>query len=510
MKRLKSGLSIAFTCMPAQYQLLHIYIVLKKIKIFLYVLTSKKILLKSVPKCWTRAGIYNNSKWRIVKIFALSKMNYIMTNFEVSKDIVDALQADIFDFIWENKKPKIKNDCATQDLCDGGIKIPHVDTYIKASRVTWIKRLCNKNSRNLQYLLTFLPAMEFKYFLKCNYNPNDLPLDIPTFYFQVLVAWFALKTQPVTPLDIRREHFIFNQYITIDHKYVYIKNLINSNIIMINDIVYDNGSFLSYQQFIEKYGNVISHFNYMSLIDAIPIAWKNVLKNHNIDGNICHLNENLYCKLGEKAYPILKITSSDIYWHQIKQYNVKPTCINSWNERIDITTDPQYWGKIFTLPFNCLSDIRIREFQLKILHRFYPTQKLVSKWDGEVSPICNYCKSATADILHTFCECKYLVTFWQQLSASAESKWGMKIPTDNLSIIFGQVPYTMQNHCINHIIMYAKYYLHKCRYKLEFPTKGGFLTYYKHILNIEKNTYTLKYRNTVFKSLFKAFILFLE
>ena len=77
--------------------------------------------------------------------------------------------------------------------------------------------------------------------------------------------------------------------------------------------------------------------------------------------------------------------------------------------------DDKYWKSVFTLPHICIRDIKVKEFQHKILHRYYPCQSIVSKWDDETPNICCLCKNDIANLTHTFFYCQYVHTFWKQL-----------------------------------------------------------------------------------------------
>ena len=47
----------------------------------------------------------------------------------------------------------------------------------------------------------------------------------------------------------------------------------------INDIYYfPNSKFLSYQELIDKYGRALDPVTYRSIVCAIPVLWKSILK----------------------------------------------------------------------------------------------------------------------------------------------------------------------------------------------------------------------------------------
>ena len=104
----------------------------------------------------------------------------------------------------------------------------------------------------------------------------------------------------------------------------------------------------------------------------------------------------------------------------------------------------------------------MREFQTKIVHRFYPSQNIVSKWDDNTSSICNICNKETANVLHTFFTCCHVKHFWEDIQKNIFEKCN-SITVNCENVILGIVPYNIRIHSINHCIMYGKYFIHKER-----------------------------------------------
>ena len=174
-------------------------------------------------------------------------------------------------------------------------------------------------------------------FLKCNFNPSDLPNNIPIFYHQILFAWFLLNKEPQTPLNIRRELIVYNQHISIDNKYIYEPLLIKNNVIQINDFFDEDGKAWKFQNFCNRKGNLITFYKYISIIDAIPATWRKILKSQKIDLNICNINEQPMCKIKENVEKsVFIISSREIYWTLMNENITLPTCVNSWNTRMHL------------------------------------------------------------------------------------------------------------------------------------------------------------------------------
>lgn len=139
-------------------------------------------------------------------------------------------------------------------------------------------------------------------------------------------------------------------------------------------------------------------------MDAIPKQWKQLLKKQKIPNTfVCNSNETPHLKLNTQEYDVFKVKSSGIYWH--KTYT-EATCIKSWVDRNNVSNDEQFWKAVFNLTNKCVSEHKIKDIQIKIIHRFYPCQSIVSKWDNTISNICKLCNKKPANIIHTLMNVK--------------------------------------------------------------------------------------------------------
>ena len=462
---------------------------------------------KSVLKYWEQKHLNILEKIKIIKTYALSKLNYIMSSLEINEPFVQNLQKDINNFIWDGKKPKIRQKVAYQNIQKGGLAIPNIENLVKANRAMWIKRLLSPNNRSSQYLSMFIPKIKINHFVKCNYDPKDLPQGIPNFYHQILFAWFSFKRDPTTPLEVRREIIVLNRYISIDNQYFYNKKLILNNLIMIHNFFNENGTPIKYDTFVQNHGNIISRFKYMTIIDAIPLGWRKILKTKTIEADCCNINEDPFCQINKVDRNVFRMTSRELYWAMIYNNLLQPSCIQAWNLRLHTQIQNATWEKIFILPFQCTQNINVKMLQLKIIHRFYASQSLISKWDTETNATCCLCKTHIANLLHTFQTCIHVKSFWAEIE-----KWLkdiMILYTAELKepiILFGIVPYTIGNHCINHCLMYCKLFIHMEHANERIPRFDLFKSYYRNILQTEKEMYLVRNEKTIFNNLFRKLL----
>ena len=74
----------------------------------------------------------------IIKSLGLSKIIHSISNIEAPDGIAGAVRKNLFNFIWKNKKDRIKRTSLYQDLEKGGICMTDVDLMFRSLRLAWI------------------------------------------------------------------------------------------------------------------------------------------------------------------------------------------------------------------------------------------------------------------------------------------------------------------------------------------------------------------------------------
>ena len=96
----------------------------------------------------------------------------------------------LFNFLWKNKKDKIKREVLFQEMRQGGLKFPNFAITVIALRLSWIGRLLEKNPSTDVW--NAIPNAFFEkygglnFLLKCNYNTKKLDKSVPLFYLEML------------------------------------------------------------------------------------------------------------------------------------------------------------------------------------------------------------------------------------------------------------------------------------------------------------------------------------
>ena len=392
-----------------------------------------------VLKKWKCRKLTWFGKITVLKSIALSKLTYCISTLETPEWFTDEVKKAIVEFMWDGKPSKIKYQTAIGDVSNGGLKLPDIHTFIVSQKASWVKRILNaENSHFLPYLSEFLPDMYFSDILSLNVDATQLSPDIPLFYLQMLHAWYQCNDNPDDVCDILTQVLWFNKNIMINKECIFYKKWYQNGIRYVNDLINDYGKICNYEQFKAKYDVKCNHFHYMALIDALPKEWKTTIKNNTVKVLMFDITEEcmLKRKFNHVVKPVEEITSKDIYWKLLKDIVGAPTCIQSWQTKHGFSFDEEIWKVIFELPYKIAKSVKIREFQLKIIHRVYASKSYVSRFDKSVKNNCITC-STKCDIIHMFYNCDNVKTFWNSFELWFASHCTDIVVTLDI-VIFGQ------------------------------------------------------------------------
>ena len=362
--------------------------------------------LKSTLKMYKKTHLTWYGKIQVIKSFAISKILYSLSSLSTPEWFVKQVQDELIKFLWDEKPSRIKFTTAINDYEWGGLRLPHVESVVFASKAMWIKRLIQHSSH--EFFTQYLPEMEFIDFIHCDFDPDTLSPAIPTFYRQVLYAWFSIKPK-LAQDNIANTIIWLNKNIRIDGKMVFYKEWYTKGVKHIKDILDNHGKPFEYRDFMKKFGIECNFLRYIAIAQSV----KALLNKPNVDK--------------PSTLEINKLQSKTLYKQNIKPIVQKPSSLQYYSNKLALDFTDHDWNRIFVLPRKTTVNNFLRELQLKINHHTYATDSYVSRFNKSVNKHCKFC-SEENNIVHWFLSCKKLSDFWKLFK-----RWILDIFECNLS-----------------------------------------------------------------------------
>jgi len=101
----------------------------------------------------------------LAKAVGVFQLIYAASMLTVPEPVIHKTQAELFAFLWRNKKDKRKRQIIYQPISDGGLNFMNFRTMVKSLRLSWIGRLLDDTNANWKaipnYFLTNLAVYPF-------------------------------------------------------------------------------------------------------------------------------------------------------------------------------------------------------------------------------------------------------------------------------------------------------------------------------------------------------------
>jgi len=424
---------------------------------------------------WSLHNLTLKGKITILKSIIIPNLLYPCNNLYVPDDFIKQVNEKLFKFLWSNKPPKIKQETIVADYAQGGMKMPHFPTMVKASKAMWVKRMLDTESA-VWKSLAFKLCNVTKFDLNCKNDVKFIKTSSP-FYRQVLDAWFTFySTEPLSAEEIKTEIIWNNKAILIGNQPVLYMKWHEKGITFIQDLLSENGNLLSHNELMQRYDIKCHILKYLSLVKAIPKIWLKQL--HSVGQAAKNKTQT--------RYVFMNMTSKKVYWKLMEKIVKQATAIEQWISLFPFLHDNDF-KEIFCIP-NTIRESKIQSFQYKLLHRIFPCNHKLYKWGIAVSPMCSFCNQIDT-LEHHFFYCYNSRSFWNSLEMWFEQSCGVFIPLTITDIMFG-IPYKKSQdntlYVMNFVVMYGKWFIHKCKQDCKSIIFRSFLCYLKYVLSIER------------------------
>lgn len=425
----------------------------------------------------------------LVKMYMLPKLIHILAVLPMpnSKDVKEI--SEVFSkFIWNDKKPKIKLSTIAQDYKAGGQKMIHLESFCKASKLAWVKKINHARDDNSWKILAqhIFKEKSIPIILEgSTQNVRQLAKQLRNkFWKDVLNNWAIYR-------DLRDKN---NQDEVIQNTVIwasgFIKNenlLARKNYYMANGLKYlkdmlnfDTLNFKSIPVLQQQYNINMTFFDHLCLINSIPRRIKQAISRHRppivdcafgmLVSDIC--NAPKVCRY---AYTFL-----------VQQLTQDINAKTKWENIIGHQLENKEWEHIFVLPNTTTLDATLRTFQYKIIHRVLPSNKLLHTYNIRAEPWCDDCNNTPETLEHLFHLCPHKLTLWYQVADWLAPNIDLYQYINTENILLGI--YNGARYLENDIILLVKRFIYIKKCNNEPINLAGLKYFLKHHFNLEINS----------------------
>lgn len=206
-----------------------------------------------------------------------------------------------------------------------------------------------------------------------------------------------------------------------------------------------DGRFLTFPEYCNVYGQNISFLQYYSLVQAIPRQWVQQLKDMQyVLEDYIYSFESFSGKVSGKVYDRLTFKQNQL-----------DTLLNKWETKLNVNIFRQEFLQNFQNLYKLVSDVKLRNFQFRYLHRIIFCARTLYKWKIVDSASCAFCHSQEETLEHLFYSCEITNRFWVMLIAWYEALTDLEITISLEEVSFCNHPIDS----VNLLILIAKQHI---------------------------------------------------
>ena len=350
--------------------------------------TTKITEIEKEMRQWAKRILTPLGRLTVLKTLLVSKLNHLIISLpNPSAVTISKLNKIFFEFIWKSSTDRIKREVLIQDFEQGGLRMIHLEKYVYALKLGWVRRLVKSESKyktlfqNLYENVENILTTGDTYIEELKNNCRN------KFWYDVLDAWynFIKFLRPRSKEDTMGINLWNNSNIKVNKSPVFYRRWYDRNIIFTKDMFNVDGKILSYEQFQNKY-DIQCHF--LEFL-GIKTAVENYIRQFGID-LITDPFPLTNCVLPFNVKLILKSSKGSQYMYKLLVYKtVSPKSQTKWDQlfqNLELN-----WKIIYNIPKICCKNTKLHWFQYRILHRILATNDLLTKMNIKQNNLCTFC-----------------------------------------------------------------------------------------------------------------------
>jgi len=233
-------------------------------------------------------------KVTLVNTLIVSQFIFLLSSLpSPSSAFFDKYEKKIFKFLWRDGPERIKRKTMYNDYDQGGLKLQNlraVDLKLKAALVPKLHK--NENWFCSKLLSFSSPVLRTSTFPFAQLKTNDFEILIKKvvslFFRQVIQSWLKYQLRPPeNSIQVKQQLLCLNSHICISRRPFCSSAFFNKKVLFVNDIIDAENNFLSFDNFVVKFGDVCTAYQYHQLLSAIPSQWKHLLRQGSSELRVC-------------------------------------------------------------------------------------------------------------------------------------------------------------------------------------------------------------------------------
>lgn len=388
-----------------------------------YNLELKIPSVKKELEQWQRRNLSPIGKICIIKALLLSKLVHLFISLpNPSSQCIKNLERMLFNFVWSNKKDKVKRTKLIQPIAEGGLQMVDLDSFIKSLKLTWLKRMSTSRSDWVVLAKQALPELAILLTLSTK-KLSMLSAQSTNLFYTDLINALVKFNKEHRPCDeeIITEKIWFSDW--TKYETTLIRKWDDKGLRFIGDLYNTHtGCIYKKEELEARYGICMTFLCYASLVRSLPQRLQRKInpswiKTPNIPYKLNSvLNEKKFSRHAYKTF-VSKVSENNAKTN--KRLEAK------WIADIGNFTE----GTVQKVASATTSTFLIY-LHFKIVNRIYATNNYLLNINVAQSSDCTFCNDSIETIFHLFWECPKTQIFIKEILSHLRIKYGISINLD--------------------------------------------------------------------------------
>ena len=202
----------------------------------------------------------------------------------------------------------------------------------------------------------------------------------------------------MTKAQIRQQPIWLNSNLRVDNKPICNSEAIRQGILLIGDIIQEDGYFCAYDIIKQKSNNAISFLQYFAICDNVNPCWKQIMRRDGPEGNP---SENVLSKiLHEDHVPHMVYNDLCFNPYAVEQRKLK------WENSLGIELDMPEFNKLFANIYHITNVSKYQSFQYRLFMRTIVLNEFLCYCKIRLDNYCSFCSNNVETLQHFFSECE--------------------------------------------------------------------------------------------------------
>lgn len=360
-------------------------------------------------------------------------------------------------FLWQEKKTKIALEKLYNAKELGGLSLVNISRKDAALKIQWLNKI-KKIPKIANLANSFLPPKIWSVYL-VRKDIQALHISSP-FWKDVVTIWMQYrfdKWQGNLPQsEIASLPLFLNSCVKVRNQLVSQNQCQQIGIYYIRDLLSnrDPTQLLNADEIvIESCGDAIKCLKINQIISALKPVW-NSARNNTRTNTINKMTNFHFDTLPTKVTGIL-------YKEMVNQELSHVKLAQNWSEKLKLQLTTQQFDEAFANIYKITTNVKLRDFQFRLLHRRIFTNKILYKWKIVESNRCFFCRDHYKTIEHLFFDSEITKRFWTRIWTWYEAMTDTEIMLDNQYLLLNV--YYDKVSILDTLVLIAKQYIFRCK-----------------------------------------------